>query len=264
MWTCQCTCAHIGGSVVISFRCKKKEKEAYDAEEWNIRPCKASGFSWESFFFFFFLLASEGGVCSALALRVHSLSTPQVSTHYLKIGGRKVQNWQSGNGWGAAAKNRHTERCDPSEQRSQPTRLFRLVWPQAEKGTSRNLTSDRSLALKHQPVVFHSISKDSNHLMATCEPLKRPCRCRFSVAEGISVTLALQQFQSLLLTPPNNPSEDSSFMSSSSSIPNQCRHCSHSSHPLALISNPDSAKTCYSLCFVCVFACLFVFPRKYF
>lgn len=39
---------------------------------------------------FFPVKASEGGVCSALALRAHSLSTPQVSTHYLKIGGRKV------------------------------------------------------------------------------------------------------------------------------------------------------------------------------
>lgn len=59
----------------------------------------------------FSVQASEGGVCSVLALCVYSLSAPQVSIHYLKTcianpsglfcdwAGPKVRNWQSWNCW---------------------------------------------------------------------------------------------------------------------------------------------------------------------
>lgn len=94
-----------------------------------------------------FFFSVKGGVCSALALSVYRLSAPQVSIHYLKIcsanpsglfrnrAGGKVCNWQTAEG--AVGKNRHMERCEPSELRSQPTRLFRLFWPPADKGTAR-------------------------------------------------------------------------------------------------------------------------------
>lgn len=258
---------HAWGQCGQLFWLQKKKKRKLKLQRSEIYPCKTSGFIWESFFFFWLKRQKEKYVVhwhcvytGSLALRCLYIiykSAKQISVDCSAAErDKKSATGRVGTAEGAAGKNRHMERCDRSKQRSQPTHLFRLFWPPADKGTSRKHTSLRSLPLAlsfpvfNNDLFFHFISMNLNHLTETCKPLKCPRRYHFSATKGyffyfcvvaVPVVCCSSSKPSLWGFPIHRLLQNS--------FPNQFRHCSDSSHLLALILYPYPSNIDYLLYF---------------